>query len=90
MKKLFLITILLLLNACATGTWENVNGNNMSLENDTGYCRSLAASKFPGYICEDPLMCRPDEFNKVLDQIIQKNATFQNCMYRRGYNYREN
>ncbi len=90
MKKLFLITILLLLNACATGTWGKPSGNNSSLKNDTGYCSSLARSRFPGYICDNPLMCRLDEVNVVLDQIIQKKATFQNCMYRRGYNYTEN
>ena len=90
MKRLFLILILLFLNACATGTWHKPSGNNSSIENDKGYCSSLARSRFPGYICENPLMCRPDEFNKVLDQIIQQKATFQNCMYRRGYNYREN
>ena len=50
-----------------------------------GYCKSLARSKFPGYICRNPLMCAPDETNKVLDQLIGSAATFDNCMYKKGY-----
>ena len=90
MKKIFIYLCLLFLTSCATGSWESGSGSNSSLENDWGYCSSLARLRFPGYICENPLMCRPDEFNKVLDQIIQKKATFQNCMYRKGNIYREN
>ena len=55
---------------------------------DSGYCKALARSQYPGYICRNPLMCAPDETNKVLDQIIQSRATFNKCMYQKGYDYK--
>ena len=51
------------------------------------YCKSLARSKHPGYICKNPLMCAPEEFNIVINELTQYEAVFQNCMLRKGYNY---
>ena len=75
MKFVLNLILLALLTSCASGTWSHHTGNNNSYSRDAGYCKSLARSQFPGYICRNPLMCAPDETNKVLDQIIQSNAT---------------
>ena len=90
MKKIFYITILLFLASCATGTWEKRSGNNSNLRYDSGYCQSLANSRYPVYICRNPLMCAPDETNKVISSITQNTGTFDNCMYTKGYSYRQN
>ncbi len=85
----FIINILLisLLTSCASGTWSHHSGNNNSISRDNGYCKALARSQYPGYICRNPLMCDPDETNKVLDQLIGYEATFKTCMYKKGYDY---
>ena len=91
MKNFFLfIGILLFLNSCTTGTWKSRDGNNYNLSTDTGYCKSLANSRYPIYICRNPLMCAPDETNKAISSITQNSATFKNCMYKSGYYYEEN
>ena len=90
MKKFFYITILLILVSCATGTWEKRSGNTSNLKYDSGYCQSLANSRYPIYICRNPLMCAPDETNKAISSITQNTATFDNCMYTNGYFYRKN
>ena len=79
--------LLVLLTGCATGTYSSLDGDNSNLNLDTLYCKSLARSKHPGYICKDPFMCAPDEFNIVINELTQYSAVFQNCMLGKGYNY---
>ena len=79
-----------MLTSCATGSWQSREGSNSNLNIDTGYCKSLAASRYPIYICRNPLMCAPEEFNKAIASVTQNEATFKNCMYTKGYYYREN
>ena len=67
------------LTSCASGTWSHHSGNNNSYSRDAGYCKALARSQYPGYICRNPLMCAPDETNKVLDQIIQSKQLLINA-----------
>ena len=88
MKKIITIMLLVLLTGCATGTYTSRDGNNSNLNHDTLYCKSLARSKHPGYICKNPLMCTMEEVNIVLNDLTQYQAVFQNCMLRKGYNYR--
>ena len=87
MKKIIIIMFLFLLTGCATGTYTSRDGDNSNLNHDTLYCKSLARSKHPGYICENPLMCTMQEVNIVLNDLTQYQAVFQNCMLRKGYNY---
>ena len=61
--------------------------DNSNLNHDTLYCKSLARSKHPGYICKNPLMCTPEEVNIVINELTQYEAVFQNCMLKKGYNY---
>ncbi len=88
MKFLINIMLLIVLSSCASGTWSHHSGDNKSFSRDIGYCKALARSQFPGYICRNPLMCAPDETNIVLDQLIGYEATFKKCMYKKGYDYR--
>ena len=88
MKFVVNFIILIFLASCSSGTWSHHSGNNNSYSRDAGYCKALARSQFPGYICRNPLMCAPDETNKVLDQLIQSKATFNKCMYQKGYDYK--
>ena len=80
MNKLIYIIIFSLLTSCATGTYTSRDGDNSNLNHDTLYCKSLARSKHPGYICKNPLMCAPEEFNIVINELTQYEAVFQNCM----------
>ena len=87
MKILLNLVLLIFLTSCASGTWTHSSGNNNSYSRDIGYCKALSRSQYPGYICRNPLMCAPDETNKVLDQLIGANAVFKKCMYQKGYDY---
>ena len=87
MKKIIIVLIMALLTSCATGTYSSRDGDNSNLSHDTLYCKSLARSKHPGYICKNPLMCTMEEVNIVLNDLTQYHAVFQNCMLRKGYNY---
>ena len=87
MKKLIVTVLLVLLTGCATGTYSSRDGDNSNLNLDTLYCKSLARSKHPGYICKNPLMCTMEEVNIVLNDLTQYQAVFQNCMLGKGYNY---
>ena len=90
MKNLFYLLIFFTVVACATGSWKSRDGNNYNLNIDTGYCQSLASSKYPIYICRNPLMCAPDETNRAIASMTQNKDTFDNCMYKRGYYYKKN
>ena len=85
LKTLVSTALIVMMTSCASSNWTHHTGDNSSYSRDHGYCKSLARSKFPGYICRNPLMCAPDETNKVLDQLIGSKATFDNCMYKKGY-----
>mgnify|MGYP001281387643 CR=1 FL=1 len=87
MKIILLIIALFLFSGCATGSYTSRTGDNSNLSYDTTYCKSLARSKHPGYICKNPLMCTMEETNLVLNDLTQYQAVFQNCMLTRGYNY---
>jgi len=87
MKIILLIIILFLFSGCTTGTYTSRTGDNSNLSYDTTYCKSLARSKHPGYLCKNPLMCTMEETNLVLNDLIQYQAVFQNCMLKIGYNY---
>ena len=87
MKKYILLILILLTTSCATGTYSSRDGDNSDLVYDTTFCKSLARSKHPGYICKNPLVCTMEETNIVINEITQFNAVFQNCMLARGYNY---
>ena len=90
MKKMLLIFLLTFLGACATGTYTSRSGDNSNLNYDTTFCKSLARSRHPGYICKNPLMCTMEEVNIVLNDLTQHHAVFQNCMLSRGYDYLAN
>tara|TARA_B100000579_G_C22659294_1_gene770124 strand:- start:139 stop:441 length:303 start_codon:yes stop_codon:yes gene_type:complete len=87
MKKIFFLLLILLTTSCATGTYSSKTGDNSNLDQDTLFCKSLARSKHPGYICKNPLMCSMEEVNLVLNDLTQYYAVFQNCMLRKGYRY---
>ena len=85
MKKIFIILLFATLSACASSNWIHQSTNNSNLSFDKGECRSFANSKSPTYLCKNPLYCEPDEWAQVISSISQNNATFDYCMYRKGY-----
>ena len=87
MKRFIYLILFSLLASCATGTYSNRSGDNSNLSFDSGFCRSLARSKHPGYICKNPLMCTMEEVNIVLNDLTQYHAVYQNCMYSKNYDY---
>jgi len=90
MKKNLIIIFLILLTSCVSGSYTSRSGDNSNLGYDTTYCKSLARSRHPGYICKNPLMCTMEEVNIVLNDLTQYQAVFQNCMLSRDYNFLPN
>ena len=88
MKKILSLLIFVLLISCASGSWHHRSGSNKNFTYHTGYCKSLANSKSPIYICRNPFMCAPDEISIVLMDLAENESTFKSCMYKEGYNYR--
>ena len=86
MKKIMLLIIFSILTSCANTSWEHRSGNNSDLDFHSGYCRSLANAKAPTYICKDPFMCKPEEFSLAIIALGQNAATYDHCMYQKGYN----
>ena len=89
MSKFIGVLTFVLLIGCATGSWQSRSGSNSNLNIDTGYCKSLANAKYPIYICRMFTYCAPDETNKAISSLTQNAAAFDNCMYKRGYYYRQ-
>jgi hypothetical protein len=87
MKHLLLISLLIYLTSCGGGTYSNRSGDNSNLSFDSRFCKSLARSRHPGYICKNPLMCTMEETNIVINDLTQYYAVFQNCMYSKNYDY---
>ena len=73
MKKILLLLVLTLLASCATGSWQSRDGNNSDLSIDSGYCQSLANSRYPIYICRNITWCEPDETSKAINSLNQFN-----------------
>ena len=88
MRNFLIIISLIFLTSCATGTWGHRSNNNSNLNFDKGYCRSFANSRSPTYLCKNLSYCEPDEWSEVIISISQNSATYDHCMYNKGYNYR--
>ena len=84
MKKIVTIMLLVLLTGCATGTYTSRDGDNSNLNHDTLFCKSLARSKYPGYICKNPLMCAPEEFNIVINESNTIRSCFSKLHVKKG------
>ena len=68
------ILLLLLLSSCAGGTWNHQTGDNSKLDLDRNFCDSFADSRYPTYLCKNPLMCVPEETSKVISSIAENSA----------------
>lgn len=82
MKKILFLS-LIFLSACAT-EWDNPSGNSSKLNQDSGYCKSVARAAAPIYICRNPLMCAPDETNRVINSLSSHRGYFDKCMFEQG------
>ena len=87
MNRLINILLFFLLISCTTGTYTNRSSDNSNLSFDKSYCKLLARSKYPGYICKKPLMCATEEFTTVINELAKYEGVFQNCMIKKNYNY---
>tara|TARA_B100001057_G_scaffold490244_1_gene578107 strand:+ start:873 stop:1202 length:330 start_codon:yes stop_codon:yes gene_type:complete len=85
MKNILLIMLLIILSGCASTNWTHQNSNNSKLSFDKGECRAFANSKSPTYLCKNPFYCEPEEWAEVITSISTNNATFDYCMYKKGY-----
>jgi|TARA_B110000971_G_C19908396_1_gene453374 hypothetical protein len=83
MKKILFFSVLIFLSACGT-KWENPSGNSSKLNQDTRYCKSVAKAAAPIYICRNPLMCAPDETNRVINSLSSHRGYFDKCMFEQG------
>ena len=86
MKKIMLLIIFSILASCVNTSWNHRSGNNSDLNFHSGFCKSLANAKAPTYICKDPFMCKPEEFSLAITALGQNAATYDHCMYQKGYN----
>tara|TARA_A100001015_G_scaffold267952_1_gene318434 strand:- start:558 stop:833 length:276 start_codon:yes stop_codon:yes gene_type:complete len=82
--------LILFLSSCASGNWQHQSGNNTNLSLDKNFCNSFADSRFPTYLCKNPLMCAPEETSLVISSIAENDAAYRNCMYGKGYNLVDN
>ncbi len=80
------ILLLILLSSCVGGTWNHQSGDNSKLDLDRNFCDSFADSRYPTYLCKNPLMCAPQETSLVISSIAENSAAYRNCMYGKGYN----
>ena len=71
---------------CKKGDIGFISNNNSNLNFDKGYCRSFANSRSPTYLCKNPFYCESDEWSDTIVSIAQNTATFDHCMYGKGYN----
>ena len=85
LRIILFISLGFLITACASGTYTKIDGSSSNLNQDRMYCKSLARSKHPGYICKNPIKCEPSEFNLVINDLTQYNAVYQYCMLSKGY-----
>ena len=76
--------LLLFLTSCST-TWSHKSGNNSNLNTDHRYCGARANSVAPNYICRNPFMCAPDEFNIAIQSLARNQGVFDQCMIKKGY-----
>lgn len=86
MNIIKLLFLLLIVSSCTTRTWEHQSGNNSKLDLDKNFCDTFADSRYPTYLCKNPLMCAPDETSKVISSIAENSAAYRNCMHGKGYN----
>ena len=86
MKNIINILLFFLITSCANTSWNHKSGDNSDLNYHSGFCRSLANSKSPTYICENPFMCKPEEFSLAITALGQNAAEYNHCMYQKGYN----
>ena len=85
MKNILLLMLSIILSGCASTNWTHQTSNNSKLSLDKGECRAFANSKSPTYLCKNPLYCEPEEWAEVITSISTNNATFDYCMYKKGY-----
>jgi hypothetical protein len=83
MKKIVFFSMFIFLSACGT-KWENPSGNSSKLNQDIRYCKSVARAAAPIYICRNPLMCAPDETNRVINSLSSHRGYFDKCMFEQG------
>lgn len=86
MKNLRYLLLLIFISGCSTGTWSNQSGDNSQLNLDKSFCDSFADSRYPVYLCKNPLMCAPEETSIVISSLAENSAAFRNCMHGKGYN----
>jgi len=48
-------------------------------------CRTEANLYAPTYICRNPFMCAPDEFQIATQAIIRNETYYKRCMQLKGY-----
>ena len=85
MKKIMNLVLVMFISGCASSSWSHKSNDNSNLEFDSGFCRSFANANAPTYICKDPFFCSPDELSVAITALSQNNASYDHCMYRKGY-----
>ena len=76
------VLIFVIVSSCST--WSHRSGNNSNLDTDKRYCNIEARIQAPTYICRNPLMCAPDETNRVINSLSSHRGYFDKCMFEQG------
>lgn len=84
--KTFLIASIIFISSCSSTSYKHSSGNNNYLSSDTSNCRTEAYLYAPTYICRNPFMCAPDEFQIATQALIRNETYFKRCMQLKGYN----
>ena len=86
MKKLSYILLFIFVPGCWTGAWTKPSVVHSHFDLDDGLCDSVEDSRYPVYLCKNPLMCAPEETSIVISSLAENSAAFRNCMHGKGYN----
>ena len=86
MRKFYIFIILSIILSCTDiSSFKHSSGNNSYLYIDSDICATEANLYAPSYICRNPLMCQPDEFQIVTQSLLKNKNYFRRCMQKKGY-----
>ena len=83
--KIIFIASFIFLASCSNTSYNHQSGNNSYLNVDASNCRTEANVYAPTYICRNPLMCAPDEFQVATQALIRNANYYKMCMQSKGY-----
>jgi hypothetical protein len=83
--RIFIIVSFIFFASCSSTSYNHSSGDNSHLKRDSSICRAEANLYAPTYICRNPFMCAPDEFQIATQALIRNGTYFKRCIQLKGY-----